>query len=164
MTTAGISTRSSNGRWLWQWLIEKMPAQAWLLQLHSELKEEVSPDLLLLLQTTQTAKLEGEREGNRNIKNEGHSSPHFGPHAWPPKSYQRKGLLALLRRMSQSILSPHPSREVKRPTTTRLQMSSCWLSRCARRNARLWVWRPQIHNGRGFLLCHLLALCILEST
>ena len=37
-------------------------------ELRSELKDEISPDFLLL-QTTQTVKLEWERESNRNIKN-----------------------------------------------------------------------------------------------
>lgn len=47
-------------------------------ELHSELKEGVSPDLLLLRETTQTGKLEWEREHAGNIKDEEHSSPHLG--------------------------------------------------------------------------------------
>lgn len=134
-------------------------------ELRSELKEEVSPDLLLLLQTTQTAKLKWERESNRNIKNGRHWSPCLGLCAWLPKSYQRKGPLALLRSLTAFSLPILPEK-LKTPPLLgcRHHPTICWLSWCARRNARLWVWRPHTLSGRGFLHCHLLAVWLWEST
>ena len=115
--------------------------------------------LFLLLQTTQTANLEWERESNRNTKNEGRSRPHLGPCTWPPKSYQKKGESP---KAFSLLIFPE---KLKGPPLLgyRHHPRVCWLSWCARRNARLWVW-PQTHSSRGFLLCHLPAVWLWEST